>query len=208
MLRVDVEFGYHGYRKKWTSIFGISFQVCDGLWLGPKSDGKASSNRQHGWAWIRGAEPDYWVWMAGHHLQNGYGPSKFIKILSNNQIGWECFNRTRFRLLKINEHYWTEFYRVEPHDLVSDPVFFAEAGCRKVVEHGGANHWDSFRFTFTYSHQAVDILVGHPQPFPILRVSLVLAPRIPSIRNLDTGDHGFVGALAMPLNLQNIQVEV
>jgi hypothetical protein len=39
-------------------------------------------------------------------------------------------------------------------------------------------------------------------------VSFVLvAPRIPSIQSLDTGYHGFVGALAMPLNLQNIQFE-
>ena len=50
--------------------------------------------------------------------------------LSNNQIGWECFNRTHI----IIEHYWTELYRVEPHDPVSDPVFFAEARRRMAVE--------------------------------------------------------------------------
>ena len=184
-----------GYRKKWTSIFGIIWYfvpVCDGLWLGPKSDGKASSNRQHGWAWIRGAEPEYWVWMAGHHLQNGYGPSRFIK--QSDWVGmFQQDTYNYWRLMNTIEPSWTTWSRV-----------WSRVFCGSSTSDGGGtnNHWDSFRFT-----SEPPGCVGHfgraivPNLFP--RVSLVLvAPRIPSIRNLDTGYHGFVGALAMPLNLQ------
>ena len=85
----------------------LVFRSCDGLWLGPKSDGKASSNRQYRWAWIRGAEPE-WDWMAGHHLQNGYGSSRFIK-----QSDWVGMFQPGL--------YWT-LLKHEPHDPVSDKI--------------------------------------------------------------------------------------
>ena len=52
----------------------------------------------------------------------------------------------------------------------------------------------------------LDILVGHPQLFTCHLMSWLLQG-FPRSLDLDAGYHGFVGALAMPLNLQNIQVE-
>ena len=159
MLRVDVEFGYHGYRKKWTSIFDISFQVCVRLRLGPWSDSKASSNRQDKWAWIRGAEPE-WVWMAGHIRTSSskwVWPSRFIK--QSDRVG-------RFQ----PGLYWTLLKHIEPHDPVSDKICLfrkLDVGWRwnqqplgfiqvYIIDHHRATRlWHFGRASPTFSHKGV-----------------------------------------------------
>ena len=133
---------------------------------------------------IEWAEPaDISLWMA----------SRFI-----NQIV-ECFNRTGHILNRFEQDRTGSY---EPHDPVIPCL-------RKLVV---CNHRDSLRFTFSKVYiiepPSIAKLWHFGRPSPTFHVSFVLvAPRIPSIQSLDTGYHGFVGALAMPLNLQNIQFE-
>ena len=211
MLRVDVEFGYHGYRKKWTSIFDISFQfVTDFDWV-LKAMGKRQAigsmgghgfegqNLNIGFGW-----PDI-IFKMGMGRQNLSKYYQTIRLGGNVSTGhgsdyWRLMNTSLNRVIPS----WTTWSRV-----------WSRVFCGSWMSDGGGTWWNQpLGFIQVYNglhHRATRLWTfwsGHsPQPFPILSVSLVLAPRIPSIRNLDTGYHGFVGALAMPLNLQNIQFE-